>query len=192
MQDVLFSGSVTDLEALITACGFPDSALALTERLPQQIVTEEERRDLLQFVSLKALLNNKNHLARATSGRAFSRDAELRWQQEKGQTHAVYLGKPCTLSKLKQDQETLTTLELAKEPKSYYLFGEYLDLAKYPNMQLLQEPDHDYYAEVRIPRLLLYPRQNKARRVQVQVQEYLNKVTGRVELFRFQDLKPEG
>src|SRR5436853_598092 len=53
------------------------------------------------------------------------------------------------------------------------------------------------FAEVRIPRLLLYPIQkednrmphNKRQRVKLGVYEYLNEISGKVEFFRFQGLE---
>ncbi len=53
-------------------------------------------------------------------------------------------------------------------------------------MGIPPEPDKDYYAEVRIPRLLRYPElTEKPRRVQLAVREYTDEKTGRVQLFRF-------
>jgi len=43
------------------------------------------------------------------------------------------------------------------------------------------------YAEVRVPRLLYYP--SREQRVQLIVQEFSNKSTGRIQLLRFAGLK---
>lgn len=187
MEEILASGPVDDIAALITACGFSLEAFVLTENFPQHQVSDpRERQNLLRFARLADDVNVHD----TTSGRVFDRDSELRWEQKNDEYWAVYLGVKRELPNLRVDNRPLEGLLKREVPKQYYLFGEVLDADKLRHMGL--EGTTGYYAEVRIPRLLHYPALPDApRRVQLVVCEYIDATTGNVQLFRFQDLKPE-
>lgn len=188
IEDTLYSSdSIENIASLIAECKFPQDAYVLVEMLPQHIVDRQERQNLLCF----AQLSDGVDLARYTSGRVFDQHAEIRWEKNaEGKYLVVYLGAKRDIRGLKKnekDQQELDRLERANESKNYYLFGEYLDTEKLKNMGI--EPEEGYYAEVRIPRLLRYPAPAGARRVQLEVREYLDRDTNEVKSFRFQGLK---
>ena len=188
MEEILCSGPVADIAAFIKECAFPDDPYVLVERFPPRIIANEDRQNLLQFGRLSSGIES----AGSISGRVFSQHFELRWQEAEGKYHVVYLGEKRHIPRLTRDEEkTLDKLERREPAKGYYLFGEYLDGGKLENMGLKEEPDSSYYAEVRIPRLLSYPILGQARRVRLSVCEYVEKATGAVQLFRFQDLERE-
>jgi hypothetical protein len=213
-RDFLLAGTIKDIAALIEACDFPPKTYFLAEQLPQHVIAQEQRQELLQFARVSDL-KRRNAPADAdkakidpalyTSGRIFCQEFELRWStnQRTGETQVVYLG---------EEERTLPGLEparnlgqlrthikgLEKKPgsKTYYLFGTTLETSlggeRLQQMGLSQEEGWRYYAEVRIPRLLRYPRVDnprKEQRVQLVVCEYVDKETGSVKLFRFQDLR---
>jgi hypothetical protein len=187
MEEILCSGPVTDIAAFIKACAFPDNPYVLVERFPPRIIPNEERRQLLRFGHLSSGIDPADSI----SGRVFAQHFELRWQEEDGEYHVVYLGEKRHIPQLEKDEETLAKLKKREEPKRYYLFGEYLDGSKLRNMGLQEEAGTSYYAEVRIPRLLHYPIEGQARRVRLEVCEYVEEETGAVQLFRFQGLERE-
>jgi len=195
MSELLATGPVSDIAALIEACNFLPEAFILTENFPPYRVNDQrERQNLLRFARLAdGLAPDDFDVNKTTSGRVFLPDFELRWEKERDGYRAIYLGTPREIPGLKTDDKLkalLERLELCKEPKKYYLFGEVLDPQRLSSMGL--EGSTGYYAEVRIPRLLHYPPlPNAPRRVRLAICEYTDKATGSVQLFRFQDLKPE-
>lgn len=184
--EVLYTGEVSDIAGFIQACAFPLEAFVLVERLPQHmIVGRQERQDLLRFARLSEI----NEIGLYTSGRVFSPDFELRWEQEMHKTRVVYMGQAREFpgrELTEQCREQLRGWE--GRQKSYYLFGKRLDKRRLDQMALLEDQEgQGYYAEARIPRLLKYPQQ--AQRVRLVAREYYEKTTGRVQLFRFLCLK---
>jgi hypothetical protein len=190
-DDILCTGKVPDINALIAQCAFlPADAYVLLEELPQRVSGDrEDRQDLLRFARYGANIE-KNKIGAATSGRIFNQKFELRWERNAGTTSVVYLGEPREVAGLTKDDTTLPELDKVDEAKRYYLFGEYLDEGKLGRMGIEMRPGETYYAEVRIPRLLRYPITEQSRRVQLTVCEYREKATGQVKLFRFQGLEP--
>jgi hypothetical protein len=182
-DEIFSTGAVPNIGAFITACAFPPEAFVLVERFPRQVITDPaERQDLLRF----ARLGDSFDPGTSISGRVFDQHFELRWEQEPQGTRVVYVGQARELPELpsgKPLDEWLPGIQTCE--RSYYLFGEYLDKNRLKQMGLPEE--RDYYAEVRIPRLLHYPL--RARRVQLAVREYVDTATGRVHLFRFLKLK---
>src|SRR5947209_12842276 len=122
-EEILYSGPVTDIAALIEACQFPEDprTLFLAETLPQCVVEDSERSGLLVFT----YFNKKIPFAAYTSGRIFHPEFELRWTKEDEQARAVYIGDRRNLSPL-QEVETLRT----PRKKRYYLFGKLLKPAQ--------------------------------------------------------------
>lgn len=217
-RDFLSAGTVGDIAALIEACDFPDGAYFLAEQLPREVIPASQRQELLQFARVSDLKKRnepagsgdaKIDPALYTSGRIFCQEFELRWNynQRAGETQVVYLGeqeralpglKPA--KNLDSLREELRALEKKSKSGHYYLFGTTLDTSgKGERIQQMglangQEEDKErrYYAEVRIPRLLRYPRldeESGKRRVQLVVCEYVDEKTGSTRLFRFQKLE---
>lgn len=215
--DFLAAGTVEDIAALIEACEFPQDAYFLAEQLPQHVIAQEQRQELLQFARVSDLKKKNDSMsshgakidpALYTSGRIFCQKFELRWNynQRTRETQVVYLGEEeRTLPDLKpaKNLDSLRTELRALEKKAksghYYLFGTTLDTSlngeRIQQMGLVEEQrdaDWRYYAEVRIPRLLRYPKPDNAgnkRRVRLVVCEYFERGTGSVRLFRFQKLE---
>ena len=193
--EILSAGSVTHLAGLIEACAFPQSAFFLAEQLPSHIIEHEQRQGLLLFARLENIGDLKNAEG-YSSGRIFSETCELRWEKESsGKYQVVYFGPARALSGLnKNEQESQNIGSYKTETRDYYLFGDRLDLKspQFAAMRVNPAPEgYDYYATARIPRLLLYPIDSGTRRVQLRVLEYIDESTGRVRLFRFQDLVDE-
>lgn len=207
-RDILYAGTVEikDLAALLDT--FPRTAdtFFLGELLPQRSITDRrERRELLYFARLSEL-DESIDPAQYTSGRIFCPQFELRWSQNEsaGQARVVYLGEEerelpglTPDRNLKKLREELETLKKSKddELRKYYLFGSLLDNKSLKEMDLWNEQQKEkqqYYAEVRVPRLLLYPKLPSIvdrQRVQLLVCEYIDPETGDIRLFRFQDLQ---
>jgi hypothetical protein len=117
---------------------------------------------------------------------------ELHEEKEGNQYYQViYVGPERKIPSVGWDEQESKNIERYKaHTKQYYLFGEYLQASQLQDMKIRPPDDgHSYYATVRIPRLLLYPRQSGARRLQLYVREYLDEAVGRVRLFRFQKLE---
>lgn len=213
-RDFLVTGTIKNIAALIEACDFPQDAYFLAEQLPQHVIANSQRQDLLQFIDVNELKkrntseDTSKHIDVASygTGRIFCSTFELRWNRDQrtGKTQAVYLGsrEPASLGLVfaEDGQKSLGQQEdlakLIKRVRTYYLFGTTLDTSldgrRIEQMGLPQENGRRYYAEVRIPRLLHYPRVENAgnnRRVQLAVCEYVDEMTGSARLFRFQGLK---
>ena len=196
-EEILYTGSVDDIAALVARFKFLSQTYLLLENMPSRIV--KERQNLLQLVSL-AHIKDLKELKNFTSGRVFGKDFELRWEQASDKTRVVFLGAKAlyqdtlrAIPELTPDTEALQNL--VAHPRHYYLFGLLLAADDRERMGIPAIPGEEYYAEARIPRLLPYPdlkpdSAQKAQRVQLAVQEYTDKNTGQIKLFRFSGLKP--
>lgn len=195
-EEILYTGPVDDIAALVGAFTFPSPAYLLLESMPPHVV--KDRQNLLRFVSLSGF-GDLVELKNFTSGRVFGKDFELRWERASGKTRVVFLGAKAyeetlrAIPKLTPDMKALQNL--AAHPCHYYLFGQLLAADDRERMGIPPaDSGEEYYAEVRIPRLLRYPdlkpdSPQKAQRVQLAVQEYADTNTGQVKLFRFSGLK---
>ena len=94
MEEILATGPVSDIAALINACDFPEDAFILTENFPSYRVNEQrERQNLLRFARLEdGLAKDGFDVNHTTSGRVFDQSAELRWEKKNDKYWAVYLG----------------------------------------------------------------------------------------------------
>jgi len=196
-EEILYTGSVDDIATLVATFKFSPKACVLVESMPQHVV--KERQNLLRLTRLNAI-HSFAELTNFTSGRVFDRDFELRWERVFGKTQVVFLGTKAVyqdtlrdVPELKQEEAALQYLD--SHPRYYYLFGQLLDADDRERMGIQTLEGEEYYAEVRIPRLLRYPdlkpdSSQKAQRVQLVVEEYTDKSTGQVKLFRFSGLRP--
>jgi hypothetical protein len=164
-------------------------AFFLAELFPTHLVkTQQERENLLQFT----FFNQKLCCTDYTTGRIFQQDRELRWERQDELMRVVYLGESENEAQFTEyhlkPKEILHALRKRSEPTYYYLFGERLresDLQKLG--KAAQKGD---FAVVRIPRMLRYPvKVNDDRYARLAVCEYLEDVTHRVVLFRFQGVE---
>ncbi len=193
MSEVLYAGQVdsTNFTQLIADCHFSPDAKVLAEQMPEHVVASaKERQNLLIF----EVFDGNIPFVQYTSGRIFQKDLELRWERQHDKIRIVYLGpEHAPATQVMRDYRLKNFAEpdkLAKEFKSYFLFGERLDADDIQKIgKSAQVGD---FAELRIPRILRYPpvQPDTSSRVQLQVCEYVNKETGQVEFFRFQDLVP--
>ncbi len=175
-EETLYTGTVTDIAALIQACDFPPDAYVLVERQPRTVVEEGGRQDLLRFDRLNEVIADKKFdFASYTSGRVFHPRFELRWEQnavKMGEASVVYIG---VERKLPEVLKPRATLRSDGKEHHYYLFGELLDQDKQSKMGLEHSQGYEYYAETRIPRLLRYPEPAQGRqpqRLQLLAREY--------------------
>lgn len=178
IQEIVYTGTVTDIKALIEACQLPAEAYVLVEWQPKTIIEDDVRQNLLRFGRLKdkdAKGKERIEIASYTSGRVFNEEFELRWGQdaaEMGKTSVVYVGKE---HELPAELERKATAQSDGDARQYYLFGERLDRDKQKVMGIEPPREYEYYAETRVPRLLLYPEVGRAKqylRLQVVSREY--------------------
>lgn len=203
MADMVYTGSSNDIDALIANSQFSPDAYVLVEQSPDHVVTgPQERQNLLLFIQLKDLKSEPYQDIRLnayTSGRVFDQHAEIRWEQaeqteqQNSKFHVVYVGLEREESPIKHnDQEDRKAGEKLGEPRNtdYYLFGELLDA---DDIKAIGSPaEEGDYAQLRIPRLLRYPRPlngQTPRRLKLTVGEYIDDDTGKVRLFRFKGLQ---
>lgn len=184
--------SMNDFSQLIASASFLQGAFLFLEKLPQKVITTEERRELLlcDYFDASLLTAEKNLLllAEYTSGRIFQPAFELRWEKQKQQMRVVYVGEKRDIPPL--DIKEDIHLEKKGSPRSYYLFGERLRSKDVKRIGVpAKEGD---YAELRIPRLLHYPVKEEKRYVQLFIQEYKHGQTAKVPLFRFVNIKAVG
>ena len=188
MEEMVSTGVLTanELIALIaSSASFLEGAIFLAEQLPQRVVTQDQRKELLCCERFKS----DAHFADYTSGRLFANTFELRWEKDGDMFRVVYVGSRRDMAHLTVKQDVM--LEKKEFAKPYYLFGKRLGLeglAKVGSAAI--EGD---FAELRIPRLLHYPveKQERYAYVQLFIQEYVDQKTGDVALFRFQAIEPE-
>jgi len=180
IDDILRTGTVNDLKELLGRQRFPQQTLILLEMQPQHVINSSDRKHLLHF----NWFGKHPDIAPYTTGRIFHPDFELRWQRQNGQVEVVYLGTPegFNMPQLtqKHDQE-LACCEVHE--RCYYLFGTPFNEAQSGRGE--QTDRRGVFAEVRIPRLLHYPIEQ---RVQIVVREYVHRETGQLIIFRFEKL----
>lgn len=211
-MEKLYTGKISsdDFKQLIIDWNFPkdtDDTWVLAEQIPAHVVANPKDRAEYKKMLLFKLFESQKlekqgiQLTGYSSGRIFRKDMEIRWEKQGSDIHVVYLGtEEGYLPVLRHYnlQDTSNVLKTTRpETKFYYLFGEWLqenDL-KYKAKQE-KDDDEEYFAEVRIPQLLLYPvKPNEPADfktkpyVCLKVCEYINAKTGVVELFRFQKLE---
>ena len=165
------------------------STFMLLESRAQGIVEPEDRQDLLRFL----LFDPQFTFARYTSGRVFHRYAELRWETVASAVRVVFSGRITYLPELPRTQEEPTSEVLdGYRPtiRTYFLYGKRLDAKQLNRIgPPAQEGD---FVEVRIPRLLRYPRLSpdpKADYLQLAVCDYIAPATGTSVAYRFCNLR---
>ncbi|HWS84697.1 MAG TPA: CRISPR-associated protein Csx19 [Ktedonobacteraceae bacterium] len=191
MAEILYTGLVAaeKVQKIVAYCNFTLDALFLAEQIPTHFITNpQERLDLLRFTYFKSSPSCIEY----TSGRIFQEDRELRWEKQEDKWRVVYLGEAENGTELQEyklkENQKFASLTKGTEPKYYYLFGERLRPDDLKKLGKVAQPGD--FAVVRIPRILRYPVcQDNHRYVRLAVCEYLEAVTGRVALFRFQRLE---
>ncbi len=212
--EILYTGKLPreELPAFIKECGFRTETATgkftylLAESQPEHVVEQKHRQSLLAFDTFK-LDSPFEGYKKYTSGRIFSEDGELRWERQNEQVRIIYLGNPTFASvkraleiynaQFKNKKTALEQLEPRKPTSFYYLFGTKLEkrtIEQINGDQLNNVVKVGDFAELRIHRVLDYPAPGHIPDkgyVQLQVQEYVERDSGRVQLFRFQALVPE-
>jgi hypothetical protein len=194
-HDLLVAGTVSTegFAALVKNYTPPPgtTTLVLMESHPDHVIEPKERQDLLRFV----LFDPNTDFTPYTSGRIFNDYGEIRWEKHHSNIHIVYMGnkeyKPDLQKAGAQDGKEETLIGCKLVSRKYFLFGKRLDAAGLDHIgPVAQEGD---FAEVRIPRLLRYPRLDSlgnAERVQLAVYEYVDLKTGTNVAYRFYNLVP--
>jgi hypothetical protein len=198
MEEIICAGRVENFAQFIQALHFPEGALFLAEEFPRQVIRKpEERKRLMRFDFLIKVTDEERQ--RYTSGRIFTKDAELRWEKKNGNIYnVVYLDPSIELEGMHINRKESIVPELYEQQRTcYYMFGKRLDEKQLGRMEI---PPADapfasrLYAEARIPRLLHYPWSQqptgKEEWVQLAVLEYRDKATAQVTFYRFQDVIP--
>jgi hypothetical protein len=212
IDETLYTDQVTPgkLKELVEACHaanmFPQDTWVLAERLPAHVIrAREERQNLLLFEYFPPEMPLEKLFEDYTTGRIFTNQLELRWEQQEQDIRVVYLGTKkyefiLRDYKLEEKEKMLDGLS-AQPPKSYFLFGQRL---RPGDVSEIGAPaKNGDFAEARIPRLLRYPVPydlEKARRreaeekedgkqrireyVKLHVREFLDE-RGSVAFFRF-------
>ncbi len=176
-----------DLAQILAECTFLQDGTFLGEDFPLHPINAKERNTLIRFIPFDATLSYEMY-AQYTSGRIFHTDFELRWQWEAEQVRVLYIGNERKIPFLKMIEHP--ELEKRSEQQSYYLFGERLRNNQSDQSERIGKPvGAEDFAEARIPRLLHYPIKGQKRYAQLVVQEYLDKATGQVALYRFVAVK---
>jgi hypothetical protein len=162
----------------------------LLEAQARGIIKPEDRQNMLRFETF----DPKFTIPPYTSGRVFHRYAELRWEAVASTVRIVFSGASTYLPELLNTQETVTSEVLdGFNPaiRSYFLYGKRLDNGQ---LERIGPPaEEGDFAEVRIPRLLRYPRlapDPKADYLQLVVCEYIAPATGTSFAYRFCNLRP--
>jgi hypothetical protein len=213
-DEILYTGQLkrAELPAFIKECGFRTetptgkTTYFLAENQPEHVIEQSDRQDLLVFDRFKPDLRFDTY-KKYTSGRIFSEQGELRWENQNEQVRVIYLGDPSFaavkqavgviyLSKFREKNAELKRLGSPRE-RRYYLFGTKLDaytIERINGEQTKNPVKSGDFAELRIHRILRYPDPGHIQAkdyVQLQVQEYIDPDSGRVQLFRFQGLCAE-
>jgi len=163
----------------------PD-ALMLLEEQPHHVIERDARQDLLRFERF----DPSSNFTRYTSGRIFHALGELRWERQDSELQIVYTGHKEYKLELPDARETPLDGYIPKD-REYFLFGKRLDEKELVRIGPVAQPGD--FAEVRIPRLLRYPRLStiaNAERVQLVICEYMDPETSVNVAYRFKALVP--
>ncbi|HEY0752696.1 MAG TPA: CRISPR-associated protein Csx19 [Ktedonobacteraceae bacterium] len=194
-QDLMAGSTIglAALPALLQSWKVPvdpeQRALMLLETMPRQKVAQDKRQDLLRF----EFFQPDCAFAQYQAGRVFHEHGEIRWEGlSSDEARIVYTGDPAYRPDLPGSQERIFDVSVYERiPREYFLFGKRLEQDRRTQIgPATQEGD---FAEVRIPRLLRYPRLSAlqgAERVQLALYEYTDLATGAIIAYRFYDLVP--
>ena len=186
MDTVVYGGLLTRTEfaQLLEKCTFLHQGTFLGEDFPLHLVSTGERDRLIRFIRFDSELSYDMY-AQYTTGRIFHTDFELRWLPEAEKVRVLYIGTEQEIPFLAIPE--YPELEERAEQQSYYLFGERLKTSR--TVSIGRPVSEEDLAEARIPRLLHYPLGGEKHYVQLVVQEYLEKATRQVALYRFVAVK---
>jgi hypothetical protein len=191
MTEELFITGTLSTQAfaeLVQAYAAPELAFVMLEELPQRQVKPKDRLRLLRF----ELFQPGQAFPLTTTGRIFHEHGEIRWLSTSSKIQIVYTGDAAYGITLPQSrQEAFSEDRYEKIDRQYFLFGKQLDETQLQHIGPPAEPGD--FAEVRIPRLLRYPRLNWSagtERLQLTVYEYIDRATGANVAYRFHGLLP--
>lgn len=186
MDTVVYGELLTraELAQLLEKCTFLHQGTFLGEDFPLHLVDPKECDALIRFIPFDPNLTYEMY-AQYTSGRIFHTDFELRWLPEAEKVRVLYIGTEQTMPLLKSVEHP--KLEKRAQQQRYYLFGD--RLSSNQSERIGTPVGEEDFAEARIPRLLHYPIKGRKRNAQLVVQEYLDKATGQVVLYRFVAVK---
>lgn len=184
VQEICLAAEVEDIGPLLKEYRVPANipVFMLVEMQPQHVIEPRERQNLLRF----ALFEHSFAFAGYTSGRVFHQHGELRWERQQGTFQVVYTGQEAYKPDLEITAHMLLD-DCQQDFRRYLLFGK--RLADKELNRIGPAAQAGDFAEVRIPRLLLYPAPQDAQRVRMVVCEYREPASGQRIAFRFTDLK---
>ncbi len=171
MDDVIYTGQITDLNPLVSKITWESGALMILECFQNRWLDKEERENVIRFERF----DSGQDFNFFQTGRIFDPEKELFWSWlDKKIFHAIYSGKKADLPELHTDEGKWERLE-----NKYMLWGR-----KYKKKPV--------FLELQIPRLLRYPfscREDKRQRLALKVIEYQDKLTCQTQHCRFLGLE---
>ncbi len=182
MEDVIYTGQVSEMMPLIKAISWAEDALMIVEQIPDH---QTETLPCQEGIGV-GRLNKKTAFESWPVGRVCDADKELTWTrtEDAAAFRVVYSGAAIPLPDTLQQTEGVSAWNVS-EPQPYILWG-----ASLPP----ENPDADTFpfAEVQIPRILQYPIgcQERNTRLQVKIICYHDPKTGEMQHYRFQTMEP--
>jgi hypothetical protein len=184
MTDVIQWARIETLETAIAALEPLDACYMYLERVPDEWLTGEDRRDGLRLEKF----DPDEDFDRWERGRIFCADFELRWERLDGAFQAVYVGAPAELpgfapsADLNLDDKTL-------EERSYMLWGNRVPDDQLETVGTEEREGQPAFIEFQVPRVFYYPASDQAQRVRLQVREYVEPDSGARCYYRFLGLE---
>jgi hypothetical protein len=190
--ELLLAGTiqVEDFTGFLQAYPIPHSSspdaptLMLLEAQPRRVIEQDARQDLLHF----AFFDPTFDFTPYTSGRVFHALGELRWERQHTNIQVVYTGSKQYKPELQDASEIMLDAYIPRD-REYFLFGKRLNETQLDRIGPAAQPGD--FAEVRIPRLLRYPRLpslTEAERLQLVMREYIDPATALNFAYRFKSL----
>jgi hypothetical protein len=184
MTDIIQWARLDDLSATVSALAWPSPSFMYLERVPDRWLSQEEReRGLrLEMLDLEAAFNAWER------GRVFCEAFELRWEKLDGAFQTVYVGPAADLPGFAPADELDLSAVKVRE-RSYDLWGNRVPDDQLETVGAPTGTDLAVFLEFKIPRLLLYPVSEEARRVRLRACEYLDPSDGTLCYYRFEKLE---
>jgi hypothetical protein len=184
MTDVIQWARLETLEPTIAALEPLEACYMYLERVPDEWLTGEDRRDGLRLEKFEP----DEDFDRWERGRIFCADFELRWERLDGAFQAVYVGAPQELPGfVPADELNLDGTKV--EQRSYMLWGNKVPADDLETVGAEKREGQSAFIEFQVPRVFYYPASDQAQRVRLQVREYVDPGSGARCYHRFLGLE---
>lgn len=173
MNDMIYTGKVTDLNQMIARISWPlkRNALMILECFQNRWIDKDERENAIRFEKF----DEKQNFSAFQTGRIFDFEKELFWSwHETKEFHIIYSGATTDLPEL----QTAETDGWEKSEQKYMLWGR-------------KHETEPVFLELQIPRLLRYPFSCKKEKTRLALKliEYRDKLTCQIQHYRFLGLE---